>query len=398
MAKPEPMETIHETYSGPKTPAMAGLVAEALMFTVEPKKKDVQKMAIGQPGRSVSVRASVTKKTSLRIRNWVKRSNSSGEIAPRSADTAPSVSWPKITHLGGGRVEDAPITGARATQRSRATSADSRRTQWLDFYSQDLECSRLPTKPLSRHPSLTRLRPPDKDVDLHPLPLRVPSLERKDESPNTLTRKSSKWKALPGLPTQNQTACMHVSTESADVERLIGMIMLDTPSLPAALVVPHIAAAQQRESETGSILPNAMYMANTVTGLGAPPKTPDSASGSTAMTVIITRPTAGSIIQPFPARKDSLPCAHPPSHFRIVSESWVLTPVSPDDSTTSSAIAGRYTHQERMWLHRNYRGEAPFLAAWGLDITSQQDRDEGVGIVKELMMEEIRKGQNLSHS
>ncbi|KAK4668377.1 uncharacterized protein QC763_0046410 [Podospora pseudopauciseta] len=86
-----------------------------------------------QPGRSASMKAAITKTTSVRIRNWVKSSNSSG-------------SWPEITHLGGGRVNDEqnPITEPSPIPRSRAVSADSRRTQWLDFYSQDVTCSRLP--------------------------------------------------------------------------------------------------------------------------------------------------------------------------------------------------------------------------------------------------------------
>ncbi|KAK0716418.1 hypothetical protein B0T21DRAFT_396029 [Apiosordaria backusii] len=362
------METIHETNSGPRTPAMAGLAAEAMMFTVKPNRKTqtMHATAMNQTGRSASMKAPIARKTSLRIRNWVNRSKSSGAITSRSADTAPSVNpRPRITHLGGGRIEEeegierhatpsAPLTGARMTPQGRATSADSRRTQWLDFYSED-----LPTKPPSGNPSSARLRPP-KTPDLRPLPLRVPSLERKCEAHSlpeagpkiVLTRKSSKWKALPGLPIQSQSAC--ASTESADVEKLMGKIMLDTPPLAGSGREP-----DQKEPDTGSTLPNTVYTAQPVTGLGTPPPTPDSASGSKATAV------SGS-------------------------KAHVLTPAS-SWKTSSSTAAGRYTRQERMWLHHNYRGEAPFLAAWGLDITSQQDREEGVSIVKELMMEQMKK-------
>ncbi len=45
----------------------------------------------------------------------------------------------------------------------------------------------------------------------------------------------------------------------------------------------------------------------------------------------------------------------------------------------------RHTMQERVWLHRNYRGEAPFLRAWGLNIESEEDREEGRALMQELM-------------
>ncbi|KAI0471052.1 hypothetical protein GGR56DRAFT_127129 [Xylariaceae sp. FL0804] len=46
------------------------------------------------------------------------------------------------------------------------------------------------------------------------------------------------------------------------------------------------------------------------------------------------------------------------------------------------------TAEERMWLHRNYRGEAMFLRSWGLQIGSRSDREEGTRILRELMAEE----------
>lgn len=38
-----------------------------------------------------------------------------------------------------------------------------------------------------------------------------------------------------------------------------------------------------------------------------------------------------------------------------------------------------------MWLHQHYRGEAPFLRAWGLDIKSAADREEGIVILRDLI-------------
>lgn len=54
----------------------------------------------------------------------------------------------------------------------------------------------------------------------------------------------------------------------------------------------------------------------------------------------------------------------------------------------STADTVRHTRQERIWLHVNYRGESPFLKAWGLDITKLADRLEGLAIVRELIQAE----------
>ncbi|KAK4645241.1 hypothetical protein QC761_001160 [Podospora bellae-mahoneyi] len=278
------MEMIHEICFKPRTPVMVGPAAEIMMFTVKPKNKTTQDRDVPmvQPGRSASMKAAITKKTSVRIRNWVKRSNSSGEIVSRG----PNSSWPEITHLGGGRVNDEqnPITEPSPIPRSRAVCGQ--------------------------------------------------------------------WKALPILPSQKQNA--DLSTESADVEKLMGKIMLDSPSLPTGS--NDKTATQALDPRT--ILPNTVYTATPVTGLRTPPPTPDSASGTTAMAITITRPMGSDSTEELPAQKYSVHLSRP-----------------------------KYSLQERMWLHRNYRGEAPFLAAWGLDIASQQDQGEGVSRVKELMLE-----------
>ncbi|KAI0517542.1 hypothetical protein F5B22DRAFT_603334 [Xylaria bambusicola] len=49
------------------------------------------------------------------------------------------------------------------------------------------------------------------------------------------------------------------------------------------------------------------------------------------------------------------------------------------------------TSKERFWLHRHYRGEAVFLKAWGLQIESEQDRQEGRRILRELMEGEAQE-------
>ncbi|KAI0882067.1 uncharacterized protein GGS22DRAFT_196224 [Annulohypoxylon maeteangense] len=51
------------------------------------------------------------------------------------------------------------------------------------------------------------------------------------------------------------------------------------------------------------------------------------------------------------------------------------------------------TSEETLWLHRNYRGEATFLKAWGLHITRSTDRERGLEIMRELMAAESPKGK-----
>lgn len=55
---------------------------------------------------------------------------------------------------------------------------------------------------------------------------------------------------------------------------------------------------------------------------------------------------------------------------------------------TPNSSVPRHTAQERVWLHKNYRGEAAFLKAWGLDIEHEQNRDEGKAILQDLMQAE----------
>ncbi|RYO76467.1 hypothetical protein DL766_006399 [Monosporascus sp. MC13-8B] len=62
-----------------------------------------------------------------------------------------------------------------------------------------------------------------------------------------------------------------------------------------------------------------------------------------------------------------------------------ITTGSGNSTQPKSRRPPRHTPQERLWLHRNYRGEAPFLKAWGLSINSEEDREEGKTILQDLM-------------
>lgn len=66
------------------------------------------------------------------------------------------------------------------------------------------------------------------------------------------------------------------------------------------------------------------------------------------------------------------------------------TRVSPD-GLQRPGTKQKLTPKERFWLHRQYRGEASFLQAWGLDIANESDRDEGLLILRELMEGEAQE-------
>lgn len=55
--------------------------------------------------------------------------------------------------------------------------------------------------------------------------------------------------------------------------------------------------------------------------------------------------------------------------------------------------SSKHSPQERLWLHRNYRGEATFLKAWGLSIENPEEREEGLALVRELMSSEEDRRQ-----
>ncbi|KAI2643578.1 hypothetical protein GGS21DRAFT_497119 [Xylaria nigripes] len=58
----------------------------------------------------------------------------------------------------------------------------------------------------------------------------------------------------------------------------------------------------------------------------------------------------------------------------------------------------RMSGKERYWLHKNYRGEAAFLKAWGLDIMIEEDRVEGMEILRDLMEGEAKEDSTPSRA
>ncbi|KAK4220703.1 hypothetical protein QBC38DRAFT_378479 [Podospora fimiseda] len=365
------METIHEM--SPRSQTMPSPGAEALMFTVRSSQEASGNMMGPAPmvrhGRSASMKSlPATRKPSFRVRGWVKRSNTSGTVPVETTYTSTSNSSNrlKITHLGGGRIEEADSPTRRPQKQGRDHSVDSRRTQWLDFYTEDPVSGS--TAPEETQQSEQTTKPsPNPDFELRPLPLHVPLLEKKEDAKPELTRKKSLWKALPSLPVQQQSVSTSRDTSTlVDVEHLMGKIILDEVA-----GIPPIAELEAIPRPPTDVVSrkNPKIPVPLSDEYGTPPPTPDSEAGGAARqsTVTITKAPPETNAQNLEPRKFSFQKTKAPQHSLV------------------------HTRQERVWLHTNYRGEAPFLEAWGLDISRQRDREEGLMILRELMLEEASR-------
>ncbi|KAI0846043.1 hypothetical protein F5Y00DRAFT_264937 [Daldinia vernicosa] len=57
----------------------------------------------------------------------------------------------------------------------------------------------------------------------------------------------------------------------------------------------------------------------------------------------------------------------------------------------------RFTAEQVLWLHQNYRGEATFLKAWGLHVSRDADREQGREIMEMLMAAESKEKEQSRH-
>ncbi|KAK4245540.1 hypothetical protein C7999DRAFT_16272 [Corynascus novoguineensis] len=415
------METIHE--SKQKVSGPPGVLPEAALFSVVKPNQWTTDVVVSATmgnltGRSSSLRTPLSRKTSFRVREWTKRSNSS-RTTPSTGLSASESLKSHIKHLGGGRLDQVEVQGtannttllapfpARGLRR-RASSIDSRTTQWLDFYTSTPEASKSPSKSPSkpqpkpgsldgdddREPQGQRQRA-GSNSDLRPAPLRVPSSERQREnsgaantSPKPLGRKDSKWKPLPTLPAQRASVEKSATgTMTHDEDGTASSSPRAWESDPAATSSPLIQegdhSSQLDNDEPRQPLPTFRF--------DSPPPTPDSSAGGAAR-------VHADHLQDQGRQKDQ--------HHQ---SGTATTTDAPTDSKTSqgrhqpvlaAAVpapkpAGvRHTRRERVWLHVNYRGEAPFLWAWGLDIARLSDRLEGLVILRELMQAEDEEEEN----
>ncbi|KAK4139528.1 uncharacterized protein C8A04DRAFT_15768 [Dichotomopilus funicola] len=423
------METIKENQD--KKSHKHGVLSESALFSVvkpNPWTADVVVSTAmdGLTGRSASLKTPIGRKPSSRVREWVKRSNTSGTMAATKS-TASEPPKPKIRHLGGGRLDVVRAQGPannttllapapKRTLRSRASSIESRATQWLDFYTESPEGSRKASTPppmpnLSRSPETppnSGHRRAESHSDLRPAPLRVPSSEGRpspDELPTPpkpkpspaaaepaaskpLTRQNSKWKPLPTLPgpAQHQDHPPRLKLDTVTEAISVEFGFENPASAAAAASSPTHRGGRSPPLEqkfNGVVIPTIRF--------DSPPPTPDSSAGGAAKVHLEKRgmdgPTQKSDGEPDASFSSShaVPVAGSlPADARPMGSA----PCPGSGSGSSPGPGRQITRQERIWLHVNYRGEAPFLRAWGLDIAKPTDRAEGLAILRELIQAE----------
>ncbi|KAK4153648.1 hypothetical protein C8A00DRAFT_33598 [Chaetomidium leptoderma] len=359
---------------------MPGILPEAALFSVirpnQLRPEVVVSSAIDRlPGRSLSLKMPLKKKASFRVRGWVKRSDSSRTATASDLSASESLKA-HIKHLGGGRLDEVVVKGTtnnttllapvpKRAHRSRASSSDSRVTQWLDFYTGSPEPNKPQARPLPESstpdhpPQASRHQRPPSHTDLRPAPLRVPSSEGRggpSPPPKPLTRKNSAWKPLPNLPAQPEAgtaATQHVERTKTQAHSQ------QTPS-----VEPEHAGL--------GLLPMIRF--------DTPPPTPDSSAGGAATTPGCRDRGKGK------GEEERTLTAGPNANSAASSSKANPAPQPPPERNGLEVT--RHSRQERVWLHVNYRGEAPFLRAWGLEITKLADRLEGLAIVRELIQAE----------
>ncbi|KAL2196620.1 hypothetical protein P885DRAFT_78346 [Corynascus similis CBS 632.67] len=448
------METIHE--SRQKVSGAPGVLPEAALFSVVKPNQWTTDVVVSATmgnlsGRSSSLRTPLSRKTSFRVREWTKRSNSS-RTTPSTGVSASESLKSHIKHLGGGRLDQVEVKGtannttllapfpARGLRR-RASSIDSRTTQWLDFYTSSPEASKStsksPSKPQPNQGSVDDdddREPPGQrqragsNSDLRPAPLRVPSSERQREnsgaantSPKPLERKDSKWKPLPTLPAQRASIENSATGTTTHEDGTASSSPRAWESNPAATSSPLTQgvdhSSQLDKDEPRQPLPTFRF--------DSPPPTPDSSAGGAARVHADHLQDQGREMDQYHQYGTATTTDTPADRNEKVIERQrlkdnnahirrerdkkdqrPLTPPSPHTKTDSKTSQGRHqpvlaaavpapkpagvrhTRRERVWLHVNYRGEAPFLRAWGLDIARLSDRLEGLVILRELMQAE----------
>ncbi|KAK4120979.1 hypothetical protein N657DRAFT_673764 [Parathielavia appendiculata] len=390
------METILE--SSHPTTTVSGITPEAALFSVvRPTQLGTETVVSstsidGFHGRSASLNLPLARKASFRVREWVKRSGSSR--TQTAATSGLSTSRPlkaHIKHLGGGRLEEVNVEGTahntnllvpatRRESRTRASSPDSRVTQWFDFqfYAEPPETSQpkphalLGPFPFERRPN-RRQRSGSTNSDLRPAPLRVPCPEKGGSSSSvttpskTLARKCSKWKPLPLPPAQSvEPKRLEVETMAVtDDAETKALVKRNDEQQSKGASCSHSPGDHSPGRDELGILP--------VTRFGTPPLTPDSSTGGVAMRRLVGDKGKGKDTEGRPLAESRTDDGR--RRERSGSKADAHAPL-------------RYTRQERIWLHVNYRGEVPFLKAWGLDIKKAADRVEGVAILRDLMQAE----------
>lgn len=380
------------------------------------------------PLRSSSISKMPTRKPSQRVLDWmnVKRSNT-----VRTAKIAEAISPTtgrhkiNIAHLGGGRLGSDEIQPAIAVglmpqlvrpQRRRADSdsAENRMTQWIDLYNpldgleslspppqverprvllsnshttKPHERSNEPEKPASSQLNYVEL---EEQSGLRPAPLRTPTRKETPESAIPSERPASHESSRGRSKSRKRVASPPVPSRASDSSSARGSNMSSLSSSSASSSQGHV-----RKSSKWKPLPQ---LPSQVAAIVEKPRTPAPSDVSAPSAPELATPPLTPVSEKHKVIHSvgvqiSQISEEEEVSVDLPSEIPVTLSVSRSGSaSTSGSVTSRYTRKERIWLHSNYRGEAPFLQAWGLDIEKDDDRREGVRIVRELMDAEASHG------
>jgi len=488
-----PMETIEE--QNPESPRSAksmkmpaGQSLDGVLQTItspgkKPRPSPVFMDTNVWHGRSRSTSdVPPARKPSQRVREWMKRSKSARTFRSMSDSESPEKERIlKIDHLGGGRVggidADTPITIGLAElavsmrspkPRWQAGSPESRVTQWIDLYPEALEAF-SPTYPPEGEPGpLTshdprepkepqeadhdEIKPPEDDDDLHPAPLRCPSVEKKEleaakdrdssdakavdntkpsidkstpqPTPDAKPNDGPRWKPLPNLPHGPSPSITETASSSIVVKKVKkpsaqprepGQTITETSTTTKLEIKKKKPKPQTQPTPLGTPptpdsaratgIPDKPRAQSRDTRDSADSKASKSSAQSTPSTPTSTPASASIPIPILPPAPIPVPAAVPvqipvpvsvPVPIPILVPTTIPTPKAEAEAevketkphTVHTIHTIQHTRRERVWLHANYRGEAPFLQAWGLDIKVPGDREVGLEILRDLMLAE----------
>ncbi|KAI1077421.1 hypothetical protein F5B20DRAFT_275561 [Whalleya microplaca] len=316
----------------------------------------------------------IFREPSQRTKAWVKWNY--GHNSSKSSLNAPT----EIIHLGGSRVG----TPEMATLALPGTIKDHRLTTWSQFASPQ------------NSPSADRPKP----ITLTTIDSREPMLSPAD------TMSSAESVSSPGL------SPAPLSNLSNPLEKILSPVTSSTASTPTSKF-----QSPPPYSTTPSLPPSSASVRNlrrtqsaTDVQKGKPtkwkalPARPmDTHDETDSDTVDNESPVREVHLRP-PIRKIIPPLTSPPPDRPLpavtadqTQEKGALGSVVENPGAKEpkqSLRPSRYSPQERLWLHRNYRGEATFLKAWGLSMDSEEDREEGMAMMRELMeSEEDKRGR-----
>ncbi|RYP56674.1 hypothetical protein DL771_011708 [Monosporascus sp. 5C6A] len=341
----------------------------------------------------------ITREPSLRSRSgWMKwGSSSNADSAPSTAPASPC----EIVHLGGSRVTPDLDSFINAVREERLTlwpvrpppepPSDEPRSQGA-----------WPLTPASDE--LNESSNPNPSPGLRPEPLRTQGPAPWDKaapSPAFSSRTYSSVSSVDSSAAAGQPRLRRSqSTNELQQRRMRQHQQLPSPSRSASRERrPHWSSSSHGGSGFGGGIGNCLSSrAQQQNALPPQPEEredPQAAPAHAATSVAKDSSAPGTktippLVGPPPSRP--LPIIKEPS-AQSKETSTGATPAAIAASSSNSAQPNfrgppRHTPQERLWLHRNYRGEAPFLKAWGLSINSEEDREEGKAILQDLMRSE----------